>query len=63
MLGIIYRLACQPIAREMLGIEERKEEARNSLETATQSRSLEMKDGALTDVGCYESSGWLMLVG
>jgi hypothetical protein len=47
----------------MLGIEERKEEARNSLETATQSRSLEMKDGALTDVGCYESSGWLMLVG
>lgn len=36
--------------RQMLGAEERKEEARNALETAVQSRSLEMLEDALEEV-------------
>lgn len=36
--------------RQMLGIEERKEEARNGLETAVQSRSPEMLEDALEEV-------------
>ena len=39
-------------ARQMLGIEEGKEEARNGLETAVQSRNVEMLEDALEEASC-----------
>ncbi len=43
--------------RQMLGAEERKEEARNGLETAVQSRSLEMLEDALEEVKGHRKVG------
>lgn len=43
----LFLMGC---TRQMLGAEERKEEARNALETAVQSRSLEMLEDALEEV-------------
>eukprot|EP00434_Breviolum_minutum_P009786 symbB.v1.2.008618.t1/scaffold516.1/size216213/4 len=42
----LFLMGC---TRQMLGAEERKEEARNALETAVQSRSLEMLEDALEE--------------
>lgn len=43
----LFLMGC---TRQMLGAEERKEEARNALETAVQSRSLEMLEDAPEEV-------------
>ena len=55
-------------ARQMLGIEEGKEEARNGLETAVQSRNVEMLEDALEEASCCWPSKqickkkWLLLL-
>ena len=55
---LVSKITDSPMTRQMLGIEERKEEARNGLETAGQSRNVEMLEDALEEAASpCKSSG------